>query len=211
MASNLQSKRPQTEDMVTSLPGANATPNPGAISEDLMMRLRLVGPRVRKNVTEGYMSPPSSVGRAPFEKAATTGHLIFRSANDTLRDVYTRSSPLANAPSQRKRARSVSEQERPEGDNTPSELIPTEMPPPSEAAEVKPALATRNIRPLRKTNSGRVFLQTQSLPAGVFRLGGNTEDGAVVTSTAVAPVAEEDDWSFEGTGESTFQPVQLEN
>ena len=39
---------------------------------------------------------------------------------------------------------------------------------------------------------------------------GEPDGRAVATSAAVAPVAEEDDWSFEGAGPSSFQPVQFE-
>lgn len=142
-------------------------------------------------VMEGYRTTPSS-----FSKAQSTGS-IFRSMNDTLRDVY------ANLPGEtrdvvtRKRARSASVGET---EAIPEELEISVDPPPSLSATSslpEENISNRKIKSLRA--SSRSYLQTRSLPAGTFAFAGEPAAEPSLPSTA------EDDWSQE----SCFQPSQL--
>jgi hypothetical protein len=89
------------------------------IPEDLALQLRNVGSRVRRHVSQGYLQPPS---QRAFAKSVSSDALfpsstnapIFRSANETLRDVmssgiqHAHASP--NTPKKRNRASSVDEE-----------------------------------------------------------------------------------------------------
>ncbi|EJD01492.1 uncharacterized protein FOMMEDRAFT_158643 [Fomitiporia mediterranea MF3/22] len=115
-------KRVLTEDEYSAV-NAPRTPSNSIISEDLTARLQNLGSRVRKSVNEGYATQRSgtipSSAPTPYSspvKCSTATTLsqaspIFRSANDTLYDVFSSpthasavsvSSPLS---SRRKRGR----------------------------------------------------------------------------------------------------------
>lgn len=161
-------------------------------------------------MTEGYITPPSSVGRAPFAKAASTS-LIFRSANDALRDTYATPSRVPTLHlSQRKRGRSISEQ-----DSSQQEVVDTqwgETGPKSTGPDAPHQTATppatthippRSIKPLRRP-SNRSLFETQSLPASAFSMGNNPAVAALPTTETVE---EEDDWSAEPDYTNSFKPV----
>ncbi|KJA24665.1 hypothetical protein HYPSUDRAFT_483210, partial [Hypholoma sublateritium FD-334 SS-4] len=159
--------------------------------DELTQRLRNAGSRVRKSVMEGYRTTPSS-----FSKAQSTGS-IFRSMNDTLRDVYANSSGEISNAMTRKRARSASVGE-PEAITEESEISADALP--SQSATSSPleeGISNRKIKSLRA--SSRSYLQTRSLPTGAFAFA-----GASITQPSLLAMAE-DDWSQE----SCFEPTQL--
>lgn len=142
-------------------------------------------------VMEGYRTTPSS-----FSKAQSTGS-IFRSMNDTLRDVYANSSGGISNVVTRKRARSASVGE-PEAITEEFEISVDA--PPSQSATSSPLeenISNRKIKSLRA--SSRSYLQTRSLPTGTFAFA-----GAPITQPSL-PATAEDDWSQE----SCFEPTQL--
>lgn len=149
---------------------------------------------------------------SPFARSVSTPH-IFRSANDTLRDIFAQ--PIHEEPSTsvKKRARSVeaervaangveTEEEPSSGDALPDEEARTETTGPVP----HPPMDGRDIKPLRKPRRG--MMVTQSLPNGLLSFGGGR---AVENPPAtVAESFEEDDWSADTTtGLSTFQPTVL--
>ncbi|KAF8655257.1 hypothetical protein AX16_003159 [Volvariella volvacea WC 439] len=176
------------------------------------MRLRLVGSRIRKNVTEGYLSvPPSMAGS--YGRSASTGH-IFRSSNDTLRDIFASPDASRDKPTThpvRKRARSFSQSESQTTDTDDDDAIRPDST--NDASEAEHQTSTRpsglgqssrSFKPLPKSRRG--MMVTQSLPAGALRFGERRVDDAI------APVKElpaEEDWSAE-TSSSSFQPTLLE-
>ncbi|KAF9476459.1 hypothetical protein BDN70DRAFT_935026 [Pholiota conissans] len=186
-------KRVLTDDLHNAHIASDQPPSSSDLPDELLQRLRSAGSRVRKSVTEGYRTTPSS-----FSRAQSTG-AIFSSMNDTMRDIYANpQNTTSHASAARKRTLSFSEVAEPgtmaEGaeisiDDAPS----TESP----AADANPM--PRKIRPLRAPS--RAFLQTQSLPVGALTFAGSTKPSAITASTE--PVAEED-WSFE----NSFQPSQ---
>ncbi|KAL1747215.1 hypothetical protein HDZ31DRAFT_80582 [Schizophyllum fasciatum] len=95
------SKRPLTDTCYTTSAASNVPPPTGA-SEDLAAALRNIGSRVRRNVTEGYISAPSP-------HASPTKGNIFRSANDALQEaLHSPSKAGSVSPRKRNRARANS-------------------------------------------------------------------------------------------------------
>ncbi|PPQ98502.1 hypothetical protein CVT24_003993 [Panaeolus cyanescens] len=151
---------------------------------------------VLSDVTEGYRTTPSS-----FSRAQTTG-TIFRSMNDTMRDVYTNNPSSADTQvgdsRVLKRSRSFEANSEPQTNA-------------SDDASTQPEdkNAPRLIRPLR--TSSRTFLTTQSMPAGSFSMGFNKDNGVSNGNERVTSTIEEDDWSGENTTQTqAFQPMVLE-
>ncbi|KAI5120679.1 hypothetical protein M0805_006968 [Coniferiporia weirii] len=123
-------KRVLTEDAHSAF-RASRSPYNGIISDDLTARLQNIGSRVRKCVNEGYATTRfGSVPPTPFSSPvkpsstsnASSGSPIFRSANDTLFNVF--SSPtrvVASAPSPlplpRKRGRAEIDDKEEEEEN----------------------------------------------------------------------------------------------
>ncbi|KAF8974765.1 hypothetical protein BDZ97DRAFT_48220 [Flammula alnicola] len=155
-------KRALTEDLHESLVAADKSALSSGTPDDLVQRLRSAASRVRKNVTEGYRTTPSS-----FSKAQSTGS-IFRSMNDTMQVVHRNfSSSSLNQGTSRKRARSVTEGDQQDSISEDCEMQmdnqveSTGTPPPR---DIPVFIASRKIKPLR--SSRRTFLEARSLPNG---------------------------------------------
>ncbi|KAF8165357.1 hypothetical protein B0H34DRAFT_793754 [Crassisporium funariophilum] len=192
-----QNKRELTDDVREALVASDEALLSTGTPIDVLYRLRNVGSRVRKSVTEGYISPPST-----FARAHTTGS-IFCSMNDTLRDVYS-NAPVQqmNEPPKRKRARSIN-------DTEPPSLAQDTMQSDTQISDnIAYPVATENLRVSRPTkplrNSQRSMLQTRSLPNGSLSFGSTSRDLAIVKPT----VQEEDDWSVEASNEPSAQPFE---
>ncbi|KAJ3563850.1 hypothetical protein NP233_g8678 [Leucocoprinus birnbaumii] len=194
-------KRTPTEDTQTSFMQTGPF-NRTDTSPELIARLRNVGPRVRKSVTEGYITPPTS--RA-FTKAQTTA-AIFSSAKDINRDVFglsdNRSLHADPANTHKKRSRSVDRG----SDTEPDQDADHDMAISDNAAtdtQLEQNRTGRVIKPLRKH---RGMMETRSLPAGAFRFSHQPLNPA----TTMAPAMEaEEDWSepVNSSKQSTFAPV----
>ncbi|KAH8118682.1 hypothetical protein DFH11DRAFT_693389 [Phellopilus nigrolimitatus] len=175
-------KRALTEEAHNSS-NASRSPYNGIISDDLTARLQNIGSRVRKRVTEGYatqrLDPFASVPPTPNSSPLkpSTEHRtyktspIFRSANDTLLDVFSpparaAASPPTPVPSPRKRGRSefdIEDEEEPfrGTDKSENETIAMEIEPTSDDEDItiitngSPSPSPRRpMRPLKK--AGRV-------------------------------------------------------
>ncbi|TFK43544.1 hypothetical protein BDQ12DRAFT_675149 [Crucibulum laeve] len=200
-------KRLLTEEARTSSFTAS---QPTSTSDDLTARLRSLGSRVRKNVTEGYATPPSVHA---FSKSKSTGY-IFRSANDTLRDVYSTKGVSDMPISAKKRSRSASTSDHgnensahaSEDDEELAMQLDSRNP---DASKVSLFLqeqrgAQRPLKPLRRPR--KAIMATQSLPSEAFRFSGSSGDQNVTTHTNDA---EDDDWSVSTNDQTAFTPMML--
>ncbi|OBZ70168.1 hypothetical protein A0H81_09920 [Grifola frondosa] len=197
-------------DQTRSSQAAADNPPSNGLDPDLLTRLRNVGPRVRKSesipmlylacihtdastrrvlgVTEGFPNPiplsPDAVvtdRRLPFTQTPS-----FRSAKDTLRDVYSRSNSLASLSSSfNKRDHDKFEEEGEEdplaSDDDVNMLSDEAGQPASKDMHPRP---TKPLRSARKRTT-----VTQSLPVGALQFSG----GAFNSSASEQPI--EEDWS----------------
>lgn len=155
-----------------------------------MYQLTLNASDASLDVTEGYTTHNSS-----YTKAHSTGN-IFRSANDTLRDIFP-SGPSVTAlhPSELKRTHTQSEQEYDSDggavhdDDTKMHLI---IPKYDQASMG----FNRPIKALRKPR--RTMLTTRSLPGDSFGFGNSVE---TFMGGGALKELEEEDWSI-----PTIQP-----
>ena len=168
---------------------------------DLFIRnATLLTRQTRPDVMEGYQTAPSG-----FSKAQSTGS-IFRSMNDTMRDVYTK--PLSSNNNQqdksRKRSRSM-EPENPDDNRDCDMTIDEHQPAVTDASSKPGSTFSRQIRPLRNT-SRRTLLETRSLPANSFSF---AESSSSPVNKLETP-QEEDDWSqeLENSSLSVEQPFE---
>ncbi|KAF4574628.1 hypothetical protein EYR36_005976 [Pleurotus pulmonarius] len=190
---------------------------PASTPADLAAALRSVGARARKSVTEGYPTSrvqASAASSLPAKARTSSGTALFRSANDTLREVYSNApyqSPCSSSSKKRAHAESRSDDElhaKPDSD-TEMSIEPTDSFIPSRNDG-------RIVRPLRKTR--RALMQTQSLPTDAFRFSGGsvTETPDLVPLNPLTAIGErdaEDDWStdnFHPASVAPFQPASLE-
>ncbi|TFK55692.1 hypothetical protein OE88DRAFT_649628 [Heliocybe sulcata] len=190
------SKRPLTETARHDLTSSNA-PGNAFLSDDVYARLRNVGSRVRKSVTEGYNThrytgtpPDDETSNAQTLMRETSGP-IFTSSNATLHQVFggTDGGPAAVS-SCLKRSRSFSEEEH---HLTDPENGDVDMLNESQALdETSTSPSKRIIKPLRR-NKG--FKQVQSLPEGLLSMGLGSSRGTSAPSQNPAVV--EEDWSQE--------------
>lgn len=168
-------------------------------------------------MTEGYATSrfqASAASSLPAKARTSSGTALFRSANDTLREVYSNApyqSPCSSSAKKRAHPESRSDDElhaKPDSD-TEMNIEPTDSFIPSRTDG-------RVVRPLRKTR--RALMQTQSLPTDVFRFSGGsvTETPDLVPLNPLTAIGErdtEDDWStnnFHPASVSPFQPASLE-
>ncbi|KAM5540415.1 hypothetical protein V8D89_005873 [Ganoderma adspersum] len=189
------------------------------VDEETFARLRSIGSRVRKSVTEGFQrtvsvpaDPFSTTKRLPFTQTPS-----FISANDAMRDIFAQ-----RASNQSKKGSSSvpsSPQQHPKRTHAgPDEDSDVDLEPLNDDADLDLSLdenedeaatasairkkreeqvkrqaekAKREIKPLKRSASRGVA--TQSLPASMFRFS-HEPAGAQVTP-AVAKITEEDDWS----------------
>lgn len=143
-------------------------------------------------MTEGYTTHNPSYHDT---KAYSTGN-IFRSANDTLRDIFPSGlSVTALPPSELKRTHTQSEQEY-DSDGGAVDDDDTEMHPIVPKYDSTFMGFNRPIKALRKPR--RMMLTTRSLPGGSFGFGNSAE---TFTGGRALKELEEEDWSI-----PTFQP-----
>lgn len=137
---------------------------------------------------KGYNTTPSS-----FAKAQSTNS-IFRSMNDTLRDVYS-GMPVDNTNKSitRKRSRSASPLTPPD----PNMVLDD-----NEISLTEPIQLSRPIRPLR--TSRHSLLETRSLPNGPLLFGNSDHTPDIMTKT----IDEEDDWSNRKADEDFEKPFE---
>ncbi|RDB22577.1 hypothetical protein Hypma_010211 [Hypsizygus marmoreus] len=187
-------KRVLTDETHNSSIASNAThqrqETGSMIAPYLAERLRSLGSRVRKNVVEGYISSPPS-----FSKSNSTGN-IFRSSNDTLRDIYPLASTNTPGISPRKRTRRQFDQ----GYNSDGGLSEEDGDADMEAnGDLDEGVSIilgpdarslgRPVKALRKPR--RTMLTTCSLPNGSLRMGGE-----VIDNDSIMKGTEEEDWSM---------------
>ncbi|KAG6817396.1 hypothetical protein H0H87_009040 [Tephrocybe sp. NHM501043] len=154
------------------------------------------------DVSEGYISAPPS-----FSRSQSTG-AIFQSARDTLREAQSFSrthSFSSDAAAQKKRSRAQGDQgydsdgavdeERDDTDLTMQDNDGTHRP-------LAPEGSSRPMKTLRKPRTG--MLQTRSLPATAFTMGGKKSTNDVVMNK----VEEEEDWSTDNFAPQGFNPIQ---
>ncbi|KIY73630.1 hypothetical protein CYLTODRAFT_189581 [Cylindrobasidium torrendii FP15055 ss-10] len=191
MADSDHAKRALTRHLRESNDASNAfTTYSPATDPDVAARLKSVGARVRKNVTEGYATNRYSRTHGPGARTQSTGDL-FTSSSDVLADVYSNSNlKSASTPSHKHRI-DDSLEDIPESPNT--------------RAFDDLHLDDRPIKPLKRST----FSKTQSLPAA---FGPSAAAVAVPSkkSTAIAEVREdEEDWSLQSgsfqTGPDDFE------
>ncbi|TFK92206.1 hypothetical protein K466DRAFT_659469 [Polyporus arcularius HHB13444] len=215
----------------TNAPASQESQPFNYVDEDTLARLRSVGTRVRKSVTEGFqrtvsvpVDPFSASKRLPFTQTPS-----FISANDAMRDIFAQrtsknakgSSSVPSSPQQRpKRTHG------PDGDDSDVDADPlddtdldldlgeeeeesaaTVRAKREAAAKLKAEKAKREIRPLKRSASRGVA--TQSLPASMFRFSHDASNPK--PAPTVANIAEEDDWSesFGGSGGVPIAELQL--
>lgn len=175
-------------------------------------RNRRVMTRLYVDVTEGYQTGTHPSYTLP-QKSISSG-AIFRSANDTLRDVYS-AQPLTNGSliSRRKRPLSQSESTLDHLGDTEDEeskmLLDTQRP----EGEEEPAnyrdqmckrTDLRQVKPLRRPRRG--LTGTQSLPGDIFAFTHPQSKGDAV----LAQQETEDDWSMDASSEQpSFSPMTL--
>ncbi|KAF9462634.1 hypothetical protein BDZ94DRAFT_714790 [Collybia nuda] len=190
---SLTAKRVLTDGAHDAIIASSSLSPPSSTPSDVAASLRSIGSRVRKSVTEGYITPNSS-----YTKAYSTG-AVFRSANDTLRDIFPSSPVAPTPPSKLKRTYTQSEGYDSDGgvDDGDQEMhltIPNFV---QTSTDTK--AFNRSIKALRKPK--RTMLTTRSLPGGLLGFGKNL--GTSVTGGSLNGL-EEEDWST-----SEISSVQL--
>ncbi|KAH6914921.1 hypothetical protein BKA70DRAFT_1257434 [Coprinopsis sp. MPI-PUGE-AT-0042] len=171
-----KAKRQLTDSERQAMDAANSSLPQSGVPEDLALKLRNVGSRVRRHVSQGYLQPPS---QNAFTKSVSSDALfpsstntpIFRSANETLRDVMSSGlhhvHAYPNTPRKRNRASSVDEE-------SPDTKMVTD----------ETDLDQRAVKPLPRGTRQKA----KSEPLLVF--GGSAQ----VAAPSVA-IQEEEDWS----------------
>ncbi|KAI0661084.1 hypothetical protein C8Q70DRAFT_763253 [Cubamyces menziesii] len=189
------------------------------VDEETLNRLRNVGSRVRKSVTEGFQrtvsvpaDPLAANKRLPFTQTPS-----FISSNDAMREMlaaraakYKSTSSAPSSPQQRpKRAHGgpdsdedgdLDDDEMNLDDEEPATTVSSARAARELAAKLQEEKSKREIRPLKRSASRPGGVATQSLPASMFRF--SHEPANKSTGPAVAQIAEEEDWSenFGGSG-----------
>lgn len=161
---------------------------------------------MRPGVTEGRNT--GGIASTPYSSPAKAGSTnydipIFRSAKDTLRDVYSSSDGFRapqSSPNKRGRAKS----EEPEGHNG-TESSDVDMDATATEADALPSFCInggpRPIKSLKR--SGRTFAQTRSLPVGSEQMRLMAQPQHLDTHTM------DDDWSAVALDSST-KPLELD-
>ncbi|KAG6850040.1 hypothetical protein H0H93_002049 [Arthromyces matolae] len=193
-------KRVLTDELRESLSASNVVPSQSTHDDDLAAQLRSIGARVRKNVTEGYRSPPSS-----FSRSQSTGS-IFQSAQDSLAQAKQSCASTNSMPASRnKRSHPLGESDRGcESDGAADEDNVLDMDIVDTASPGTPSIysadSTRPIKPLRRKG----MLQTRSLPSNIFALG----ESHRINDPGMNTVKEEDDWSIGDFSPQGFESVE---
>ncbi|EPQ59228.1 hypothetical protein GLOTRDRAFT_136155 [Gloeophyllum trabeum ATCC 11539] len=192
-------KRPLTENVRDSLEASNIPHND--IPDDVFARLRNVGSRVRKSVTEGYNThrytglgtPPIDASPAGSTLMRETSGPIFTSSNAALHQVFGAAGhPPAPVPSTLKRARSFMEDGRLAVETEDRDGDVTML---SESQVADGGTSSTNERIIKPLRRNRGFKHAQSLPEGLLGLGSSRQIGGP-TQSSVTTI--EEDWSEEG-------------
>ncbi|KAI9001106.1 hypothetical protein BD414DRAFT_519223 [Trametes punicea] len=187
------------------------------VDEDTLLKLRNVGSRVRKSVTEGFQrtvsvpaDPSFATKRLPFTQTPS-----FISSNDAMRELLAAraaknkgTSSAPSSPQQRPKRTLGGLGEDEDADVDADEMNLDEDDPVTAssiraareaAAKLKEDKSKRDIKPLKRSASRPGGVVTQSLPASMFRFSHEPAN-----KPPVAQIAEED-WSenFGGTGDNT--------
>ncbi|KAH9899968.1 hypothetical protein C8Q73DRAFT_681554 [Cubamyces lactineus] len=187
------------------------------VDEETLNRLRNVGSRVRKSVTEGFQrtvsvptDPLAANKRLPFTQTPS-----FISSNDAMRELlaaraakHKSTSSAPSSPQQRPKRTHGGPDSDEDADLDDDEMNLDEDEPTTAssaraarelAARLQEEKSKREIRPLKRSASRPGGVATQSLPASMFRF---SHDPSNKPTPAVAQIVEEDDWSenFGGTG-----------
>ncbi|OSD04151.1 hypothetical protein PYCCODRAFT_1433535 [Trametes coccinea BRFM310] len=181
------------------------------VDEDTLLKLRNVGTRVRKSVTEGFQrtvsvpaDPLAATKRLPFTQTPS-----FISSNDAMRELLAAraaknkgTSSAPSSPQQRpKRTLGGADEDEEDADLEDDEMNLDEDAPATAsgiraareaAAQLKEEKKKREIRPLKRSASRPGGVATQSLPASMFRF---SHDPSNKAGPTVAQIAEEEDWS----------------
>ncbi|KIK06723.1 hypothetical protein K443DRAFT_248888 [Laccaria amethystina LaAM-08-1] len=183
---------------------------PPSTPTDLAAQLRTLGARIRSNVAQGYPTPVS--GRA-FIKANSTGS-IFRSTNDTLRDIYSDfEGDFHPSTSQNKRAHSDTDpmdEMSAFGERLSMDVDDRENNDP--LSTISPGGET-SLRPKKPLRQSRSFLsRTTSLPASSIILSNSRDQTTLLTSDPAQEEEEEEDWTVSTTSsplDQKFEPMLL--
>ncbi|TFK28753.1 hypothetical protein FA15DRAFT_664797 [Coprinopsis marcescibilis] len=171
---------------------------------DLALQLRNLGARVRRNVSQGYVLPPSS---SSFSRSATSD-AIFRSANDTLRDVLSTTTASASAlgassspGTPKKRNRAASDSPNPDGISLDGDEMQVDA---QRNTPLRPD--ERPMKPLRRTWTRK------SVSDSVLALPSNRDAGTFAALDPASELDEEEDWSAipqdSSSSEATVTPLQ---
>ncbi|KAK0206537.1 hypothetical protein DFS33DRAFT_1315322 [Desarmillaria ectypa] len=168
---------------------------------DLAARLRSVGSRVRKHVTEGYVTNQRMhvCGPTAPAKSLSTSHLMFCSANDTLRAIVPPFPAASPAASPNKRRLEDSDDEDHTDHVQETQITTLKM----DADAMNIDVSERPVRPLKK--SGRALMKTQSLPSCLLQ----PSYGSVSTETEANNEVNEDDWSSSTMFSGPLKPMAL--
>ncbi|CDO71311.1 hypothetical protein BN946_scf184908.g68 [Trametes cinnabarina] len=180
------------------------------VDDDTLNKLRSVGTRVRKSVTEGFQrtvsvpaDPISATKRLPFTQTPS-----FISSNDAMRELLAAraaknkgTSSAPSSPQQRPKRTLGGEDDEEDADLEEDEMNLDEDEPATAisiraareaAARLKEEKNKREIRPLKRSASRPGGVATQSLPASMFRFSHEPANNGL---PAVAQIVEEEDWS----------------
>ncbi|KAI9066748.1 hypothetical protein FKP32DRAFT_1755644 [Trametes sanguinea] len=196
------------------------------VDEDTLLKLRNVGTRVRKSVTEGFQrtvsvpaDPLAATKRLPFTQTPS-----FISSNDAMRELLAAraaknkgTSSAPSSPQQRPKRTLGGADDEEDADLEDDEMNLDEDAPATAsgiraareaAALLKEEKNKREIRPLKRSASRPGGVATQSLPASMFRF---SHDPSNKAGPTVAQIAEEEDWSgnFSGSGEAAGSTATL--
>ncbi|EKM80296.1 hypothetical protein AGABI1DRAFT_113494 [Agaricus bisporus var. burnettii JB137-S8] len=170
-------------------------------SPDLNAQLRSTAARIRKSVTEGYITPPSS---RSFTKAQSTT-TIFASAKDINRDLFGPSRPIparsAVPDAKKKRSRSADRGSDAEPDSVLTDVQHSD----EYSAQLVDSKTIRATKPLRRQRGMR---PTQSLPVGALHFSHQSLDTEITMTPA--DEVDEEDWSVQqshSSNHTAFEPA----
>ncbi|EDR12849.1 uncharacterized protein LACBIDRAFT_323622 [Laccaria bicolor S238N-H82] len=182
---------------------------PPSTPTDLAAQLRTLGARIRSNVAQGYTTP---VSNRAFVKANSTG-IIFRSANDTLRDVYSDFERECHpSTSQNKRAHSDTDsvdEMSAVGEQLSMDLDDRENNDAVSTLSTGGETSLRPKKPLRQSRS--LISRTTSLPGSLMILN-SRDQTALLTLDPAQEEEEEEDWTVPTIScplDQKFEPMLL--
>ena len=166
----------------------------------------------RIDVTEGYITNKHASSSSSLRAHSDTA--IFRSANDTLHDVYAMalSSQLSNPVSPLKRPRGLADQgtQSDEGEGTEMQCESSVFSrTASESQSVFQGKNARPVKPLRKPHktASAALVSTRSLP--ILFTDRSDQPSDTTAMSKEADTFEGEDWSSPANGETSFEPMVL--